>query len=133
MPVRFTVAVVLLATFALVGCSQKPATPPSFRQQEQADVVLTFLDWSSLDLTKPKVEGKIRVTKEQLPGILDQAKAARGLVVVVLDKRAEQVSISELEAFFLQLGFQRVIVQQALSDLDPNGLPILSDSAQRTR
>jgi hypothetical protein len=125
--------VALLAAFALVGCSQKVATPLAFRQQEQADVVLSFLDWGSLDLTKPKVEGKTSVAKEQLPGILDQAKVGRGLVVVVLDKRAEQVPISELEAFFLQLGFQRVIVQQAVSDFDPKGLPILSDSAQRSR
>jgi hypothetical protein len=110
----------------------------AFRQQEEADLVVDFLDWYDLRVDKPALgirPYRSPVTKADFLRALNSSNLQRHFAVVVMDKRwsiaAQRVSLDELEAFMRGVGFQRIVFQQARGDSDPKtGLPILRDTAQ---
>jgi hypothetical protein len=122
---------------SLLGVSVTFATqekPKAFLQQDAADLVVNFWHWDSVSVVKPAPKEKVAhaFTKAELVAFLKEEKIRRSLVVVILDKRdapeGKACSEDSLVADFHQMGFRRVILQQAVSDLAPDGLPILRDS-----
>jgi len=120
-----------------------PKTPlKAFQQQNDADAVIAFTDWDEMYLEKPthsKPGVRIPVVKELLGDKLDEFKAKRNLVVVILDKRVglnspTEQTIDEVQKFLVALAFKRIVFQQAVGFPDPvTGLPILRDYTVREK
>lgn len=128
----------------IMGCSTHPLKPISdqlplaFQQQAQADLVVdNFYKWDFIHVIKPRFAGAqgqmTTLTRESLVEALSSKTIRREMVVVVLAKAQDtngktvnQV-MDDLEAFFQRLGFRRIVIQLAVSDDVPDGLPILRD------
>ncbi|MCC5847069.1 MAG: hypothetical protein JJU29_03165 [Verrucomicrobia bacterium] len=102
----------------------------AYQQEEAANLVVYYDDHESISILRPELE--VQMTKPEHLQKLDQQEIEKDLVVVILGKRVMPEDISsfqnELADTFHQLGFQRVILQQAQGDIHPDGLPILLDS-----
>jgi hypothetical protein len=133
---RAALTLLLIFMVGASGCATKgKSSYRAFQQQEEADLVVDFWHWDSWEIEKPAVTtgGHLAVlTKRQLLDRLDQLQPRREFVVVILDKRSSPegkgASLDELESFFQELGFHRVVIQLAVSYENADGLPILRDS-----
>ena len=108
----------------------------STRQQAEADLVIYFESWDRLFTEKPAItsgDAAMPLTKNRLIEKLDELNNSRHFVVVVLQKSntaPEEKLLDELEKFFQQCRFERVVIQQARGDPVPEiGQPILRDTA----
>lgn len=115
---------------------------PAFQQQKEADLVIGFNTWKSIGILKPAVPGSHTIrysSKEEFAKVLADLRIQKRLVVVVIDKRVDpdgvplELRMDDVEAVMRRAGFKRIVFQLALGDVDPEGLPILRDSAKAAR
>jgi hypothetical protein len=111
------------------------ADTPAFRLQRDADLVVAFFDWSDLRIWQPSTcSNQHQMTRATFVQSLNSfPDLDRNLVVVVMDKRwsvaQSRVSLDEMEHFMTDLGFRRIVFQQARSArVDGVGFPILRDT-----
>ena len=120
--------------FAISAVGAAPDVPKAFQQQNEADLVIGFWHWDSIAVEKPASKGKMTrvLSRREFVDFLSKEKIGRSMVVVILDKRdapkGKEYSEDALIADLHQMGFRRVVLQQAVSVLVPDGLPILRES-----
>jgi hypothetical protein len=129
----------------LAGCATMPPSTPASRQQDEADLVVSFRSWNSIAFIKPDVTGTagaltIRAktfTREGVVKLLHNLTTPKGLVVVVLDRRyspdpmVANGGMDEIQKFFEELGFRRIAFQDGSALDGSDGLPILRDTTTK--
>lgn len=130
------------------GCTKRQVEIPkptnsvsqykAFEQHDAADVSILFYWWGDITVLKPSAFWGRHLTKEELRKLISPT-VPKTLAVVALDKREHKsypdqaTLLNEIESFFFDIGFERVVVQQSIGDEHPDGLPILRDTSKRSR
>ncbi len=107
---------------------------PRFREEGATDVVVRFLSWDSITITKPDTrEGGFLPTykREQAERVLRRLEIEHRLAVVVCSRTLSREQQATLQAgwrsIFSGLGFERVVFLRARDNLSVNGCSILDD------
>jgi hypothetical protein len=135
-----------LVVLTFLGCKHVPPTAEAPRsivvdrtlvysdgQHAEADVVTYFEGWNRMFLHKPQVnDGRyaLPLAKERFMQMLEALGVERRFVVVILQKSVqppEAQLLDELERFFRDCRFRRVVMQQARG-IGPQ--PVLRDTAE---
>ena len=103
----------------------------SFELQDQADLLIDFCTWQHLAVSKPRImkgDALEIMSREKLDDWLRSAPVSRNLVVIALDKRSDPSGkpdlqvIDELEKFFREHHFRRIVIQQDRGGDDADSL-----------
>ncbi len=102
----------------------------AFQQVEEADLVIFFYNWEEWKIEKPynkNIEGIEQLNKNILKESILKMEIKRDLVVVILDKRESDIQIDEITKFLKIFRFKRMIFQAGISNMHPDGRPILKE------
>ena len=102
----------------------------AFQQVEEADLVIFFYNWEEWKIEKPydnKIEGIRQLNRNILKESILKMAIKRDLVVVILDKRESDIKMDEISKFLKTFGFKRIIFQAGVSNMHPDGRPILKE------
>jgi hypothetical protein len=135
----------MVLCIVLAGCAMAPVSPEAEEQQQQADLVVAFQSWNSLWLLKPDIAGIAGALPEHtktftsagFEKLLRNLKTPRDLVVVVLDRAysPDPVSVKggmdAIQAFFQELGFRRVVLQDEDALRRGKGRIVLRDTSTK--
>jgi hypothetical protein len=117
----------------------------ALEQQQQADLVVGFQSWNSVWLIKPDVAGMAGALPEHtrtftsagFEKVLRNLDTPRGFVVVVLDRTyspdpaTAKGGLNAIQAFFEELGFRRVVLQDGAALRSGSGPAVLRDSSTK--
>jgi len=117
----------------------------SFEQQQEADLIVDIHSWEKIVLSKPR-QAKIgneffkHFTRDQFPQVMTANEIGRDLVVILLGKGMvpreyvdNETAYDDMEEYFLEQGFQRVVILEDSNHLIPAGFPILRDSEKKQK
>jgi hypothetical protein len=136
-----------LIVLAVVGCATAPRAPevpqsivvrqtagyPAGHPYAEADVIAYFESWDRMFLYKPQVsdgQSALPLTKARFVHMLDALGVGRRFVLVTFRKSVEPPEVpvlDEVESFFRECRFQRVVIEQARG-FGPQ--PVLRDTAE---
>ena len=142
---RLSVWLVAIVAVVVAGCASAPVSPVAMEQQEQADLVVGFQSWNSLWLIKPDITGMAGALPEHTKTftsagfvkLLRNLQTPRGLVVVVLDRTyspdpvTAKGGMDNIERFFKELGFDRVVLQDGNALRSGSERVVLRDSSTK--
>jgi hypothetical protein len=141
---RLSVVVVLWMVFG--GCATPPVSPEALEQQAEADLVVTFQSWNSLWLIKPDITGMAGAMQSRIKTftsagfvkLLHNLETPRDFVVVVLDRTyspdpmVANGGMDAVQAFFEELGFRRIVLQDGAALSGAGGRVVLRDTSTKS-
>jgi hypothetical protein len=133
-------AALILGAIMLCSCATDQNRVVRFQQEEQTDVVVHFLDWKSISITRPDTsEGGFLplYDKAQAEDRLQHLETGRGLAVVTYSYTLGPVQEAEAVDYwtrtFTDLGFERLVFLRARGGRSINGLAVLRVVPLNTR
>lgn len=103
----------------------------AFKQQLDADAILSFYHWDSYKIHKMNELGA-PITIKSIDHLAKLEE--KQLIVIILDKRTppkeKEYTLEELASKFHSMGFKRVIIQLSVGRAHPDGRPTLMDSVK---
>jgi hypothetical protein len=129
----------------LASCATAPVSLEAMKQQQEADLVVSWQSWNSVWLIKPDVTATTGALAEHvktftsagLQKLLRNLKTPRDFVVVVLDRRFSPDPVTgnggldAIQQFFQELGFRRVVLQDGAALEGAGGRVVLRDTASK--
>jgi hypothetical protein len=141
----FRLGILVNLLFLLLGCATTPVSPEALKQQQEADLVVSWQSWNSVWLVKPDISGMVgslpehikTFTSAGLEKLLRNLKTPRDFAVVILDRQyspdplSAKGGIDTIQQFFEEMGFQRVVFQDETALEREGARVILRDTASK--